>query len=275
MKKYKMIISDFDGTLFRSDHTISDLTKQTITRFMESGGIFAISTGRTLQSILPIARSLGLKGVLACFNGSVIADIETGNVLYEKRHTMEDTIEICKYLEELQVYFHVFDMGNYYAKENCDEVERYRKVTGIQAEFTRIPISQYVEERELSCVKVLCIVEQEKRSFYMQKIREKFGDKYYLTSGGMNLIEICAVGSTKGTAVKYLADSYGIATDAVVAVGDCLNDLPMLQTAGLGLAVANAEPALKTEVTVYPYTNDEDAVARIIMQYGLGESGNE
>ena len=83
------------------------------------------------------------------------------------------------------------------------------------------------------------------------------------------------MGFTKGTSVKHLADHYGFDLDDVVAVGDGLNDLPMLQTAGLGLAVANAEPTLKEAVTVYPYTNDEDAVARIIMQYGLGESGNE
>ena len=275
MKKYKMIISDFDGTLFRSDHTISDLTKQTITRFMESGGKFAISTGRTLQSILPIARNLGLKGAIACFNGSLIADIETGKVLLENRHTVEDTIAICKSLEDLQVYSQIFDITEYYTKEDCEIARSYHKGTGIQAKFTGKPLSEFAKETGLASMKAICILAPEKRDAYMQQLREKFGDKFYLTSGGKHLIEVCPMGFTKGTSVKHLADHYGFDLDDVVAVGDGLNDLPMLQTAGLGLAVANAEPTLKEAVTVYPYTNDEDAVARIIMQYGLGESGNE
>jgi Cof subfamily protein (haloacid dehalogenase superfamily) len=270
-----MVISDFDGTLFRTDHTVSEFTRKTIAQFVEQGGLFAISTGRTLQSILPIARELGLKGVIACFNGSVIADIETGKVLFEKRHTAEDTFEICKYLDELQIYQQIFDLDAYYAMENCVQLESYQKATGIKARLTGKPISQYVKETGMNCIKTLSIVEAEKRDYYMQKIREKFGEKYYLTSGGKYLIEICPKGCTKGTAVKYLADSYGIDTESVLAVGDCLNDLPMLQAVGLGLAVANAEPALKAAATVYPYTNDEDAVARIIMEYALGESTNE
>ena len=57
----------------------------------------------------------------------------------------------------------------------------------------------------------------------------------------------------------------------MIAVGDGLNDLPMLEAAGLGLAVENAESALKEVVRVFPYTNDENAVARIIEQYALKE----
>lgn len=272
MKKYKMVISDFDGTLFRSDRTVSEESRHAIARFVENGGIFAISTGRTLQSILPVAREMGLKGIVACFNGSVIADIETGNVLMERRHTVEDTVEICQYLEELQVYTQVFDLDAYYVEEDGPILENYKKVTGISPVLTHKPISEYVKERELACVKALCIVSEAERDRYMQKVRERFEDKYYLTSGGRSLIEICPMGCTKGTAVKYLAKAYGIDLEDVIAVGDSLNDLPMLQTAGLGFAVANAEAALKTAVKVYPYTNDENAVAKIILECALGEN---
>ena len=205
----------------------------------------------------------------------MIADIETGNVLFEKRHSVEDTIDICQYLEELQVYTMVFDMAEYYVKEESELLEYYQKITGTTAKLTEKNLSEFVREQGVACVKSLCIVGEEKRDFYLQKMREKFGDKYYLTSGGRHLIEICPLGCTKGTAVKYLAESYGLTSDDVLAVGDGLNDLPMLQSAGLSFAVANAETALKENATVYPYTNDEDAVARIIMKYGLGESVNE
>ena len=69
-----------------------------------------------------------------------------------------------------------------------------------------------------------------------------------------------------------LADYYHVPIEKTIAVGDSLNDLPMLTAAGLGLAVKNADAALKEQVRTFPYTNDENAVGRIIAEYGfLGE----
>ena len=271
MKKYQMVVSDFDGTLFRSDHTISEKSKEIIKKFIENGGVFAISTGRTLQSILPIARGLGLKGLLVCFNGSVIVDIETGDRIFERRHTAQDTFDICKILEELGLYVQIFDFDKYYAKEVCPTLEYYEKVTNTKACLSNKPISEFVKEYSIGCVKTFAVVEASKRDVLLKVVEERMKDRFYITSGSKQLIEICPKGVSKGTAVAFLAEYYNIPIESVIAVGDSLNDLPMLEAAGLGLAVKNAETALKNTVEVYPYTNDENAVARIIEQYALKE----
>lgn len=75
MLRYKLIASDFDGTLRRSDGTVSEETKRVVNEFISRGGIFAICTGRMTLSILPHARALGLKGLLVAYQGGVIRDI--------------------------------------------------------------------------------------------------------------------------------------------------------------------------------------------------------
>ena len=73
--KYKMFVSDFDGTLVRDDGTVSRKNKETITRYTQKGGIFAVCTGRMTPSILPRVRELGLNGLVASFQGAVVTDI--------------------------------------------------------------------------------------------------------------------------------------------------------------------------------------------------------
>ncbi len=70
----KLIVSDFDGTLLNSSHTISEKVKKAINEYVANGGIFAVCTGRMLKSILPRVRELGLKGLVVAYQGSVIAD---------------------------------------------------------------------------------------------------------------------------------------------------------------------------------------------------------
>ena len=75
MSKVKcgLIVSDFDGTLLSTKQTISDNVKNAINEYVAAGGIFAVCTGRMLASILPRVRSLGLKGLVAAYQGTVIA----------------------------------------------------------------------------------------------------------------------------------------------------------------------------------------------------------
>ena len=150
-------------------------------------------------------------------------------------------------------------------------LENYQKITDTKACLTGKPLSEFVKEHSIDCVKVIAIVGEDARDGLLKEIGERTKDKFYITSGAKYLIEICPKGASKGTAVVFLADYYNIPIEIVIAVGDSLNDLPMLESAGLGLAVKNAETALKNAVEVYPYTNDENAVARIIEQYALEE----
>ena len=82
-------------------------------------------------------------------------------------------------------------------------------------------------------------------------------------------MEITSKTFNKGSAVRFMADYYHVPVERTVAVGDSLNDLPMLEAAGLGLAVRNADEMLKDKAVSFEYSNDENAIGRIIERYGF------
>lgn len=268
---YPLVISDFDGTLYRSDGRVSESTVQTILRYVNAGGAFAVSSGRALPSILPIVQRLGLKGIVAAYNGAVIADVETGKVLECNTMSVESGEEICKALEERGLHTHVYLPEEYYATARSEYLARYESLVKVKAIVPNEKLSVFLKKNSLQAIKILAVLEAEKRDAYIAELLGVFGDKYYVTSGSKNLIEISRKDRSKGTAVQFIADYYQVPLKKTIAVGDALNDLPMLQTAGLGLAVKNAEKPLLENAKIFPYSNDEDAVAKIIEKYGYTE----
>ena len=154
-----------------------------------------------------------------------------------------------------------------------EALEAYEKVCNVKGEVvTSEPLSEFVLRKKPKIRKVLAMVTAEQKQAVYQKAKEELGDEFYVTYSAAFLVEVTSKQYSKGTAVRFLADYYHVPIEKTIAVGDSLNDLPMLTAAGLGLAVKNADAALKEQVRTFPYTNDENAVGRIIAEYGfLGE----
>ena len=135
MKKirYGLILSDFDGTLVRSDDTIAQSTKDAIAQYCADGGRFAISTGRLPRGILPKAKALGLKGAISCCQGAVIVDIETEEVLHYGAIPYETGLKICRKMEEMDLHTHVYDIWEFYANKHNENLQLYERLTETKA----------------------------------------------------------------------------------------------------------------------------------------------
>ena len=79
-----MLVTDFDNTLLRTDHTILDKTWKAIKEFERRGGKFVICTGRMLSTILVTVKPFDLHGEIIAFQGGVVADLDTGDILLKK-----------------------------------------------------------------------------------------------------------------------------------------------------------------------------------------------
>lgn len=266
----KLIASDFDGTLLNSEGQISEEVRSAIAQYVCDGGIFAVCTGRMLASILPRVRELGLKGIVIACQGSVIAEIESGKLIKCGGLNSRDAAEICQKLEASSDFVNAYSGDRLITDIPADNagLKIYESITGITAEHVDMPVSSYILKNNLTCQKIssLCAPENKQRIYgYML---EGFSGRFDVTYSADVLVEVAPLGNTKGAALEFLADYYGVALKDVVAVGDHLNDLSMIRAAGVGVAVDNATQALKDEADYISVSNDKGAVAKVIKQFG-------
>ncbi len=273
---YPLIVSDFDGTLVNFDTTITQENKDAIARYVAAGGKFVISTGRLPSGILPRARELGLKGILSCCQGAIIMDIETGETLFEGKLSMQTTLDACREMEKYSLHIHAYDLWEYYANMDDEPLRLYESL--VKSKAKRIldkPLSAFLEEKGIAVYKLLAMIESEKCDGLLKTLTAANIEGCDITRSAEFLVEIVSKSYSKGTAVEFLARHYGVPLEKTIAVGDQLNDISMIEKAGLGVAVKNADEALKARADyICEFTNEESAIARIIEKFGFYEEKN-
>lgn len=266
---YALIVSDFDGTLVKADGTISPQTQTVIRRYVEDGGIFAISTGRMPAGILPRVKELGLKGVVCCGQGSAIVDIESNKVLLEGNIPNDIAVDICEKMEALGLHIHVYSLWDYYSNMDDEALKMYERIVKSKAILVEDkPISQFVKESGMNPCKVLAMVAPEDNEKVLVALEKENFPGCEVTRSSVYLVEVSNAKYSKGTSVEFLSQKYNVPMEKTIAVGDQINDLSMIEKAGLGIAVQNADENLKASAHVCDYTNEEDAIAHIIEEYG-------
>lgn len=268
--KYKLFLSDFDGTLVRPDGTIPQKNIEAIARYRKAGGIFAVCTGRMLVSILPRLKELGLdEGLVAAYQGAVVADIATGKLLKDECFSEEDALRAIEVLEEENVHIHVYSADTLFTDRDDDMLRSYERICGVRGTLVEGPLSDMVARKHLSVVKVLAMVPPSERAALHKKTEEKLGERFFVTCSSEWLVEIMPRGQSKAQAVEFLARYYGLPESAVAAIGDQSNDVPMLCRAGGRFAVAGATEDCKKIARVLS-SCEEGGVAEAI-EYAMGE----
>lgn len=266
----KLIVSDFDGTLTDSRNRVGEDVIKAIEEYRSLGGIFAVCTGRILPSVLPRLRAMGLSGLAVASQGSTIADISTGRILREAGLEPADAADICAALEQIGAAVNLYTTYGFYSSlpEDDEYLKKYEAITSLKASRADKPLSLFVRDDGVKAVKVASICPRERRAEILAYLKDKFGGRFEITTSASVLVEISPLGETKGRALKFLCDYYNIPAEQTVAIGDNLNDLSMIEAAGTGVAVANAEEELKLSADFITVSSDEGAVKRVIEQFG-------
>ena len=270
---YPLIVSDFDGTLVNHDTTISEKNKKAINDYVEAGGKFAISTGRLPSGILTRAKELGLKGTIATCQGAVILDIESGKLISEERIPYVTTLKIVEKMEELDLHIHLYDLWDFYCNKDDEALKFYESIVRTKAKLVLDkPLSQLVREKKICAYKLLAMVKSEDNARIFEALSKENFEGCCVTKSDNSLVEVVNAKYSKGTAVRLLAELHNIPLEKTVAIGDQQNDIPMIEVAGLGIAVKNADEKLKEKADyVSEFTNEEGAVADAIERFGFYE----
>lgn len=268
--RYPLVAADFDDTLSRSDLTLSEYTLDVIRRYQAAGGTFMISTGRMYRSIYKQAKRAGLdKGLVIAYQGAMVCDMTDGSILYQNALDPSVSVKILKELEKENLVIQIYIDDVLYTEKMTDSTRRYEKVCEVEAVVLGEKLSGYVERRGAKLTKILAIADPGRVLQLYESFPKILGGDLTYSISKPYFFELAAMGSDKGSAVKYVCEKMGITKSDVITFGDGVNDVPMLEFADLSFAVANAsEPAKRAAKGICP-SNDEDGVAKMIEKYCL------
>ncbi|NCA66709.1 MAG: HAD family phosphatase [Clostridia bacterium] len=263
--KYKMIASDYDGTIYPFNaREVLFYTKETIHRYIAAGGIFVLSTGRIFSSIRPEAERLGLSGDLICLQGSAVYSLDSGELKASDCLSIATATSVLKFGEDEGRICQMYYGKDYYTAKENNFTTLYAEYCNVQPQYTNCKLSEFVEQNGIRPFKIIILTEPNEASEMLRRTREHFKDSVDVSRSGPMYIEIVSPTSGKGNAVKRLADSYGINIEDVAVFGDALNDISMLKVAGLAVAVGNAMDEVKAVADIIAEDASDCGVAKII-----------
>jgi Cof subfamily protein (haloacid dehalogenase superfamily) len=273
-REIRMIVCDLDNTLLNSQKTISAANLLAVRSAQEQGIFVTVCSGRVHPMLEAYSRRLNIQGPLIASNGAVIYDTRTNTLPYLRAADKEAACTLLEYCRERDLdHIAATARGCWYCK-NSRRITRFEQYNRIAAAdgLPLIPLrefgSGFRDALESDIYKILVsgldFEEQRRTTDYVQSLGVLSS-----TSSEPGLVDVSAGGVNKGEALRNLLRILGLEKRQVCAFGDYRNDIPMLEEAGLPVAMENAEEAVKKHALVITASNDEDGVALAINQYIL------
>lgn len=275
MKKtdIRLIAADLDGTLLNEQKRLSKRTERALRRTAEKGILFVPATGRVLGAIPEqIMKALSVDYAILV-NGACLWDCKKQRAIYRDEIPKDRAMQLA---ETMKTYGTMYDgyIGGcgYMDREYYGQIDIYcPKALQAMIRATRRPVDSLEQ-----AISVLGNVQKMQMFFIDMELREKaweaikkdFPDMTVTTSVCNNL-EVNVKNATKGTALEKLCSHLNIALSRTLAFGDGCNDITMLRTAGIGVAMENGARELKEAADAVTASNEEDGVAEFLEKYVL------
>jgi hypothetical protein len=261
------LIADADGTLLTDDKRISDTDKAAIRELIASGGLFTIATGRGLALAKIVADELDLQIPAVIFNGAAVYDFKRGEFLWQCA-LLEAAKDCIKPVTERfpTVAVEILRSDDIYVT-STNRLEEEHLALGwtkpIRCEFDEVPPDGWL--------KILLIDEPENIDKIIEFMSGMNCKDVHLVRSAPMYYEVLPSGVNKGTGFKKLLEIMDIRDKYIVAAGDFMNDLEMLEMADLGVAVANAADCVKEAADLIVCDNNSGAMREIIEYLRRGE----
>jgi 5-amino-6-(5-phospho-D-ribitylamino)uracil phosphatase len=237
---------DIDGTLIGKEGKVSDSDRSAIARARKAGLTVALCTGRTTAASLKILRELDLDGAHIFFDGTLVYDPQKDLEIYSRPLPSDLVQEMIEYALKEGLPLDLFSRTQYFVTEQSWRTELRRDFFGIQAIVTDF---RTIRNRE-KIIKGGVAVKTSADIKMAEKFALGFTDRLSLTwtvtpaLPGIQFINVVSSGTSKGLALEALCGHLAIPLKQVCAIGDGPNDISLLSSAGLGIAMRNSPPEL-------------------------------
>ncbi|WP_172255433.1 Cof-type HAD-IIB family hydrolase [Saccharibacillus deserti] len=241
---YKLLALDMDGTLLNDDHQVSEETAKWIRRAIKEGFHVCLSTGRAAMHALPYAVELGLETPMVTVNGSEVWKAPH-QLHYRALMDVESVRKMHALAEEYGVWFWAYTTERLYNRDQwTDKLE--------DKEWLKFGYN--TSDREM-----------------LHRILMRLQDMggLQITNSSMENLEINPEGISKASGIAQVCELLDITMEQVIAVGDSMNDIAVIEAVGLGVAMGNAQDAVKQMADIVVASNNEDGIVQVIREYLL------
>ncbi len=273
----KAILLDIDGTLTNSKKVITPKTLEALKKAQDQGATLVIASGRPAKGLVQYGNQLDMAdhhGLFVCYNGGRVVDCETDQVLVDFTMTVEEVKSVLHHIKQFDLR-PVITEGDYMLVNDvydCMIKDGEREFNVLQYEsrmngyiLKEIPdLEEYVD---FPCNKILTAADSAYLKEKFEAIRKPFEGKLSSMFTANFYYEFTPMGIDKGAALRPAMEKLGIKPEECIAFGDAENDIPMLQYAGVGVAMGNATEPVKAIADYITLSNEEDGIAEALYKY--------
>lgn len=275
--QYKMLILDLDGTVLNNQKRIPEDNKLAIRKVINKGIKVVICSGRIFSGARAYAKELGIKDFVIACNGAIIKTMPENELIYSNYLNYEDSQKVINICKANNMYVHAY-IGEILVTEQLEYTSLlYLERNKEQDEEDRIDIKvvdslkEYTEQCGTLVSKLVIICDHLTE---LIKVREEISKIHTveIVSSASDNIEVMNKGVCKGKALEILCKHLKLPISQTVAIGDNENDISLIESAGLGIAMGNAIPEVRRIAKDITNTNEEMGVARALEKIFLVNS---
>ena len=265
----KVLVLDIDGTLTNSQKDITPATKQAIQKVLEAGHKVIIASGRPTPGVRRYEKELELgknNGYILSFNGGRAEDCHTGEVLYQRILPAGIVPEVYRFAKE-----HGCRLITYRDDEiiSAFEPDQYIELESRVCTMSIYQPEDFVKYVDFDVNKCLLTLDPQFAEEYLKELREKYEDMVDIYRSETFYIEIMPKNVNKAASLEQMLQIMGQTRENMICCGDSFNDVGMVSFAGVGVAMGNAQQALKDVADYVTGTNDNDGLVEVIEKFIL------
>lgn len=263
--EYKLIALDLDDTLLNAKKEVTPGTRRAIQRAVEAGVHVVLASGRTFPGMRFVLDDLGHADYTISSGGAVVTDPHR-NPVFTCPVPAESAKKVMRYAAESGIYFQVFSGSDFYYLERTQKTANYEA----NVKFTGIHDPGLLNRDVGPLSKILIMDSPEKVSELRAQINRLFPDVQTVFSQ-IGYLEILNADVSKGKALWFIAQILDLTPGEIIAMGDSEIDIPMIEYAGLGIAMENAREAVLKSADYVTSSCEKDGVALAINKFVFGE----
>ncbi|NLC58383.1 MAG: HAD family phosphatase [Armatimonadetes bacterium] len=266
----RLIALDLDYTLLDSTHQIPAANLSAIREAQAAGLLVVLASARPPRSMRRYHEQIGLQTPVVAYNGALIYDLLTCRALHHLPIPLPAARSVVAYLRavdpELNISLECADV--WHIDQYGDDLRQVVVEYGIDPPHGVGTVDTVLATGSEAITKILFTAANLGEA-ELAELDQRLGPEVCAVRTSDRLVEVMAAGATKANAMAWVAESLGVAAAETLALGDNYNDIPLLQWAGIGVAMGNAPDTVKRAADAVTLTHDEAGVAAAIQQYAL------